>query len=174
MKRVKSATKRMWAVSSGSYSDYRVLCACPTRKDAVEVARKVCEAGSWHSDARVEEFMLVTAAVEQQPVLQLLVTLWDDGTEEGRREQVRNEWPFDSIFDVVPMSWRWVRAPMHNNKGGRLEVEGTDHDLVRRTFSDKRAQILADDALRLAPERKGRVLSPSSLADPLSDEETQP
>lgn len=151
--------QRIYAVSAGSYSDYRVLCVCPTKKDAQKVARKVRGAAeSWHRDADVEEFLMVTGDVEQVPVLRLTTTLWDDGAETAYDESVSDEWHFDSIHDVVPMSWRWVRAPCHENKGGRLDLLGTDAALVRKTFSDKRAEIIADDALRMKREAKGRVL----------------
>lgn len=148
--------ERIFGVSAGSYSDYRVLCICPTKKDAKAVAAKVRN-DSWHSDADVEEFVFVTADVEQIPVLSLSTTLWDDGTETAVSERITDEWPFDSIQDVVPLSWRWVRAPIHDNKGGRLDVQGADHERVRRTYSDKRAEIMADAGLRMKREAKGRI-----------------
>lgn len=152
------AVQQVWAVSSGSYSDYRVLCVCPSEADAETVASKLRgEKDGWHRDADVEEFVMVTGDVEQTPFLRLSTTLWDDGTESLVNEVVQREWPFGSIYDIAPMTWRWVRAPMHQHRGGRLDVSGTDFDLVRRTYSEKRAQLIAEDAFRMTHEAKGRV-----------------
>jgi hypothetical protein len=54
-----------------------------------------------------------------------------------------------------PVTWRWVRAPVHDGKGGRLEVYGTDEQRVRQTFSDRKAQLLTEDAFRMRREAKG-------------------
>lgn len=153
------SVRRIYCVSSGAYSDYRVLCACPTKKDAKAVAAKLkTDEDGWRTDARVEEFEMVTADVEKVEILMLSTTLWDDGTETHTSERIRSDWPFDTTFDDgIPMTWRWVRAPMHKNQGGRLDVSGTDFELVRKTYSDKRAQLIAEDAFRRKGEAKGRV-----------------
>lgn len=152
--------ERVFAVASGSYSDYRILCACPTEADAEQIVAKLrIDTDGWHrDDTQVEEFMICTGDVEKQRLLWLQTTLWDDGRETDVKEEVRLEWPFDTIFDVVAMSWRWVRAPMHNNRGGRLEVTGTNHELVRKVYSDRRAELIASDVARGKTEAKGRVL----------------
>ena len=41
--------------------------------------------------------------------------------------------------------------------GNQLVVTGTDLEAVRRVFSDRRAQLLAEDAFRLKREAKGRA-----------------
>jgi hypothetical protein len=150
---------RSWGVSTGSYSDYRMLCICPSKRDAQAVAAKMrADKHGWRRDARVEPLPVVTADVKKVDILMLTVTLWDDGSESEAGERVRSEWPFDALLDdAVPVSWRWVRAPCHNNRGGRLDVAGTDHVRVRKTFSEKRAQLVAEDAFRLQREKKGRI-----------------
>lgn len=149
----------VWVVASGSYSDYRVLCACESKADADLLAARIRTTGNWRrDDARVESLPLVRDPnVQRVEILSLQVNIWDDGTTTEDRLNVRVEWPFDALFDdAVPVQWRWVRAPIHHNKGGRLEVSGTDHERVRKTFSDRRAEILTDDALRAKTERRGR------------------
>ena len=151
-----SRERKVWVVSSGSYSDYRVLCACPDKKTAETVSAKMAAAGGWRSDTRVESLTLVTDDVERVSILWLSVNLWDDGTESDSVESFRYEWPFDALFDdAKPVHWRWVRTPFHLNSGGRLEVSGTDHERVRKAFSDHRGQIKSDDALRARKARGG-------------------
>jgi len=144
----------VYAVSKGSYSDYRVMCVCPTKKDAKRVAAKY-NANTTYEKAGVETLLVVDGDVQQVEVLSLSTTLWDDGTESAQRETYRVEWPFDALFGTPRAEWRWVRAPMHHDQGGRLDVHGIDHELVRRVFSEQRAALIADDAYRARREMKG-------------------
>lgn len=148
----------IWVVSRGEYSDYSVLCACPTKKDAEKLAQRIRQpepnSFSYDRDARVEELPMLTGAAEPKEVLHLTETVWDDGTTEKHIERTRLEWPW-TTSGTPRVAWRWVRAPMHNGRGGRLEVHGVDHRAVRRTFSDRRAQLLAEDAFRLRKEARG-------------------
>lgn len=139
--------KNAWVVSKGSYSDYRVLCVCPTKRDAETVASKY-NAGDAYADARVESLMVVDATVKRVELLHLSTTLWDDGRETDQRETRRDEWPFDALYGIPAVYWRWVRAPMHKDAGGRLDVYGIDHERVRRVFSEQRAALISDDAYR--------------------------
>lgn len=157
------SAKRLFAVSTGEYSDYRVLCACPTEEDGEQVAAKLrgrTDVGFGARDARVEPLMLVTGDVQPVEVLRLSTTPWDDGREDQVVDEARREWEFHSIFPTVPMHWRWVRAPIHDRQGGggRLDVCGTNHELVRKTYSDKRAQALADVGFRMMRESQGLVI----------------
>lgn len=145
-----------WGVTSGSYSDYTVLCICPSKADAEAVAVKLrSEAHGWHRDATTQEFGTADASTEPVSVLYLTTEIFDDGTERPGRDDAENRWPFEDYW--VKSQWRWVRAPIHRGKGGRLEVQGTDHERVRKVFSDTRAQLIADHAFRASKERKGRV-----------------
>ncbi|HKZ20334.1 MAG TPA: hypothetical protein VJQ57_09505 [Acidimicrobiia bacterium] len=144
-------------VSSGLYSDYQVLCACPSKEDAETVAAKLRgDRDGWRSDAVVETLPLVSGDVRKVEILLMQETVWDDGRTDRILDDIRAEWPFDSLRGIVRVAWRWVRAPMHNNQGGRLEVWGTDHNRVRKVFSDRRAMALADDGFRMQREAKGR------------------
>ena len=149
----------IYGVTTGSYSSYRVLCLVGSKKEAEVLARRMrAVEDGWHSDANVEAFAKVTSDIEQASVLKMRVTLWDDGTRTDFDSHIDAEWPFDPKSNQIrAMKWRWVRAPIHANKGGRLEVEGTDHELVKKTFSEKRAQLEAEDAMRLKKTAKGRV-----------------
>lgn len=149
--------KKVYAVSSGSYSDYRVLCVCPTKKDAETLALRIRrDEESWSRDADVEEMYLVKGDIEQVRTLHFSENLWDDGSASDAREWVSTDWPFDGYSDTPEVAWRWVRAPIHHGAGGRLEAWGTDHEAVRRVFSDRRAQVRAEDALRIKREARGR------------------
>lgn len=149
----------IYGVTTGSYSSYRVLCLVGSKKEAEVLARRMrAVEDGWHKDANVESFVRVDPDIEQVLVLKMRVNLWDDGTRTDYDSHVLAEWPFDPMSNEIrAMQWRWVRAPVHKNKGGRLEVEGTDHELVKKTFSEKRAQLEAEDAMRLKKTAKGRV-----------------
>lgn len=144
----------MWAVSTGTYSDYRVMCVCPSEDDANTVASKFNASGDGWSPARAESFPIVSADVERHLVATFMENLWDDGRTTDRRENVRYVWPFDYGASEPSVRWRWVRAPNHQGQGGRLEVTGTDLERVRRVFSDKRAEIMATPALRMRKEAR--------------------
>lgn len=145
-------------ISSGSYSDYRVHAVVEgTLKDAkrlVDRANGIRD--SYHDEYVVESLPVVSPDVERVSILTIQEQIWDDGGTDEHHERTNVEWPFDTVYDLADVSWRWVRAPMHKNRGGRLEVRGTDHERVRKVFSDRRAALMADDALRAIRERKGR------------------
>lgn len=150
--------KRVWGVRSGSYSDYRVLCICDSKKRAEAVAEQIRgEEGSWNRDAEVEGFLYVDSPMEKKSFLHMTVTIWDDGITTHVGQSVEEEYEVGSLNEHIPMSWRWVRAPMHRGRGGRLDVKGIDHELVRKVYGERRAQLLADPAFRAKGEAKGRV-----------------
>lgn len=155
--------KKVYAVVSGAYSDYRVLCVCPTKDVASLLASRIRrDEDSWYRDVGVEEMVFVDDGnIPQVRTLRLSENVWDSTPIQGTstsdyQEHVSTDWPFDSYTDTPRVAWQWVRAPIHQNAGGRLYVWGTDHEAVRRVFSDRRAQLLAEDAFRLKKEAKGR------------------
>jgi hypothetical protein len=151
--------KKMWAVSRGSYSDYTVLCLLKTKAEAKTLVKRMIEAGDdmYGDPPRVEEIPVVTADVEQVDILRMQVTLWDGGGEAEASATHWTKWPFDTIWieDAQPVHWRWVRAPCHNGRGGRLEVAGTDHERVRKVFGERKALIQTDPILRGKREVRG-------------------
>ena len=153
-----SGEQVMYAVTSGSDSDYTVLCVCASKEDAEAVAVKVRGAReTWRSDAEVTSFPLVSADVEQITSLRLSAEVWDNGTTSKTRESTYTEWPFDTLYHGSNwrVHWRWCRPPVAKGKGGRIDVQGTDHALVRKVFSEKRAQLIAGDGLRASNEKQG-------------------
>ena len=142
-------------ISSGSYSDYRVHAVIDGTRDEAEALAQ--RAGLGHYDEyRIETLPVVKPDVQRVSVLLLTATVWDqDALVTDQHERTETTWPFDSVWDVVDVSWRWVRAPMHQGKGGRLDVHGTDHERVRKVFSDRLAMFRTDDAMRAVGEMTG-------------------
>jgi hypothetical protein len=147
--------KTLWAVTQGCYSDYRVLCVCPTEAIAELVAEKY-NATERYGDAITEEFPLIDDCdPEPIPVLWMRTRLCDASHETDREEWIEVYWPFDmSPDDVVnaAVSWSWARAA----DWGTLRVGGVDHERVRRVFSQKRAELMTTPAY-LKQRDGGRV-----------------
>lgn len=129
-----SNPKKVWAVSTGEYSDYRVLCVAPTKKAAEAIAEGYNEAeASVYSRAEVQEMLYLTEPA--QPTRELIVA----GQE---HDAYRSS---ESLF----MRWPWEYAPtcravvFGSGKHKGLRVEGTDHERVRKVYSEKRAALLA-------------------------------
>lgn len=137
----------VWVVSSGSYSDYRVHCAAPSERAAKEIAAAM-NADHARGDYMVESLPVIDRA-ERVTIYGNEAVITDDATvtDEGARN--RKEWNVNPLYPerLCPVTVRWVRAPIYH-QAGRLEVYGTDRDRVRKTFSDMKAQLLADPALR--------------------------
>lgn len=150
-----STDNRMWTVESGGYSDHRVLCVCPTKKQAEALVEALNSNKSGWSDAFIGSLPVATE-VNFVTTYTMSCEVWDDGTTTETSESVRTELDIDMLWPdrARPVGWRWVRAPIHKSFGGRLEVFGTDHEAVRRTFSDRRAQLIAEDAFRKRREAK--------------------
>lgn len=142
----------VWCVSKGSYSDYRVLCVCPNRAVAELIAQDI-NRGDSYADAQVEQLPMIRES-RRVTVYGLQEEIWDSGKTSGRRETTRVEHEADLLYpeNNRPVFKRWVRPPIQNERGGRLEVHGTDLERVRKVFSDTRAQLLTDDALRARKE----------------------
>ena len=139
------SARKMWVVESGSYSDYRIHAAF-TNKTTAQAAAAL---GTGYSVATLPVLSIDDLALVV--VLRMSICIWDDGTESDERQNVRTEVPFDMLYpeDEKPAHWRWVRAPVHQNRGGRLEVSGTDHERVRKLYTELRARLHAEDAFRL-------------------------
>lgn len=148
----------MYCVSSGSYSDYRVICVCESKERAEEVAAAMrADSDGWRRDATVEQIAYVDYKPELIPVYQMNAEIMDNGEVTESPLHQSNEFPFDSLYPFVRVSWRWVRAPMHHDKGGRLEVRGYDLEAVRHVYGDRKAQLQVEDAFRMTREAKGRA-----------------
>lgn len=146
--------KTVYVIASGEYSDYRVLAVVDGTEAEAEVLAARANHGEPYKEFRVEALPVVAPDVQQITCLSMQVTIWDDGTTDEEHQRIDARWPFDLLWsdEGRPVGARWVRAPMHQGKGGRLEVRGADHERVRKTFSDLRAALLADDAMRARRE----------------------
>lgn len=139
---------RVWLVSSGSYSDYRVHCAAPSKRAAKEIAAAL-NADQERGRFMVESLPVIDRA-EQVTVYGIEAIITDAGTVREESVRDRDEWNVDPLYPyrLCPVTIRWVRAPIYNGQAGRLEVYGTDRERVGKTFSDMKAQLVADPALR--------------------------
>ena len=145
---------RVWLVSSGSYSDYRVHCAAPSKRAAKEIAAAL-NADQERGRFMVESLPVIDRA-EQVTVYGIGAIITDAGTVREESVRDRAEWNVDPLYPdrLRPVAFRWVRAPIYHNRAGRLEVYGTDRERVRKTFSDVRAELIADPTLRKRREFK--------------------
>lgn len=138
---------KCWAATSGSYSDYRICAVFATKRQAeAAVAAAQMAEDAWPNPDSVVEFFFYSEGAEPRllTVYNRQVTIWDDGTFEEHDLRIRTEWEYDQLFDRGSdrrPSVRFVRAPMHNNKGGRLEVRGIDEQAVAQAYSDNLARI---------------------------------
>ncbi len=149
--------KIAYMIVSGSYSDYRVHCIVEEKQEAEKLLAKMNAVGSnTYYDYDIEEIDVVDSTLERASMLYLSEVILDNGSTENRGESIRAEWPWEGEGHQSPMRWRWIRAPYIEDRGGRLEVSGTDHDLVRKTFEEKRAALITDDAFRARREMKGQ------------------
>ena len=138
--------KSVWLVSSGSYSDYSVHCAAPSKKAAQGIVAALN--GDETFNYFIEQVPVIDKA-EKVTIYGLEAIIADDGTVRDESVRERDEWNVDPLYPerLRPVTVRWVRALIYH-QAGRLEVYGLDRGLVLKTFSDMRAQLLADPALR--------------------------
>lgn len=137
-----SYIKRIFTVESGSYSDHAVLAVFDDEatakawRDAL-----VTEDEGWHRDAWVGNIQLIPAGMKPFKVTtwQQHVELWDNGETETKGPWSRTEYPISMLSGEPPKrpKVRYVRAPMHNDKGGRLEVVGSTEKSVVKVVSER-------------------------------------
>lgn len=153
-----SKVQRVWGITRGSYSDYRVLAIFEDQAEAKAFCaahQNTAHDSPWGAPDDVECFMFYPKGV--QPVLNTVhsrsVVVWDSGDTEEAMERGRVEWEYSPLYDRVSArpNVRFVRAPMYHNKGGRLEVEGLDQQAVNQAYGDNLAR------LRVAAETIGKA-----------------
>ena len=137
--------KSVWLVTSGS--DYSVHCAAPSKKAAQGIV--VALNGDETYNYFIEQVPVIDKA-EKVTIYGFEAVIADDGTVRKWSVRNRDEWNVDPLYPErhYPVTVRWVRAPCYYGKAGRLEVYGLDRGLVLKTFSDMRAELIADPALR--------------------------
>jgi hypothetical protein len=129
------------------YIDYRVLALFTSERDAKNhlATVKVNPRREYGDGDRIEEFLLYPDGNEPKRVTtyEHIVTVWDLGVVTGELERSRTEWEYDTIYSRPKLrpEVRFVRAPMHENKGGRLEVRGSNRKAVDQAYSDALARL---------------------------------
>lgn len=152
-------SKYIYLVTTGTYSDYRVRAAFASKKradawvKALQQPEDDEDGYAWDSDARVERYEILSAVPQRVKYYNMSVTIWDSGRVEEGRVHVSEQWDIDA---GPPVTWRWVRAPVHDGKGGRLDVDGTDRDRVAKVCSEKKALLLTDPVARGSKELVGK------------------
>ena len=143
------SSKMVWVVSSGSYSDYRVHCAAPSKKAAQEIVDELDAATDKWTKYFVEQIPVIEKA-ERVTVYGIEAIISDAGTVRKESVRDRDEWNVNPLLPhrLRPVTVRWVRAPIYNGQTGRLEVYGTDRELVGTTFSTMKARLVGDPELR--------------------------
>jgi hypothetical protein len=147
--------KIMYALSQGDYSDYRVLAICETKEAAEAAAAKINQLeGRGYYEVGIEEIAVVDESVHRTLVHHISIEILDDGTAGVEFSTERNIWSYD-LQEIPAAKWRWVRAPYIQDRGGRLDVHGTDLERVRKVFGEQRAALMADAAYRDRVEMAG-------------------
>jgi hypothetical protein len=129
-------TRSVWLVTSGSYSDYTVDWAFDTESEAQRVAEAL------GTDYGVEEFEILESAGEQAELLRLWLFPPAHGdyrplVREYRKPVFPSLTPVpevEAVEDRPGLSWL-------------LEVSGTDHARVRKSFMERTARICAGKGL---------------------------
>jgi hypothetical protein len=130
---------KVFAMSSGSYSDYSIDALFTTRKlaEAAVTATKESYKGPF-----VEEFELYDHIPEIVTVYGVIQDLFDDGVA-GRAnewEDSGREWEDAEKYAEGGSSrprFRFIRASCYAGMGGRLEIEGRNHDHVMKAYHDR-------------------------------------
>lgn len=134
--------KEITAVSCGSYSDYRVLALFEDADDAKEWAKAIAEdRDAWKSDAAPENFVLVPKGTKPFKVTTYgrNADLMDNGEIVNDRPYSCTEWAIEGVYEMPTKrpKVRYVRAPCHDNAGGRLEVSASSEAVVDKAFNDR-------------------------------------
>jgi hypothetical protein len=120
--------KKVWFVSTGEYSDYRVRYVCPTEEAADEVA--ACIHGTY-----VQEGTWCESADDLRANRKFQLTINVAFSCDGERR-----WR-EHYNDVVNDQELWSHAyPWSKSFGGSVVVSGTDYDRVRKVASEMAAK----------------------------------
>ena len=132
--------KKMYAISNGSYSDYRVTALFPTRELAEAAAQASNGRKDGWADYFVESFPVYDEVPEPVTSYKRSVTVWDSGEETNVREESETALPWDHFWEppLRPKS-RYVRAPILAR--GRLDVYGRYKATVDQAYSDGLARL---------------------------------
>jgi hypothetical protein len=138
-------SKTLWAVSIGSYSDYRVQALFETEEQAEKVVREADAIDSGYGYyTETFEFYAKDETPEAFIIYQASIWLFDDGTYGAVK--VTSDGPkmeFQHFYKVPPKTRphiRQIRTPYLKGKGARLDVTGRTDTMVRKVVSDRLAE----------------------------------
>ena len=132
--------RKVWAASTGSYSDYRVRCLFATREDAEKhiSARK---GGDKWDEGFLEEFVLYEAGEQPEQVtyVTLQSTVKEDGSYEDPEPFWRTIWA-SGEYDTPPPpnrpTGRTHTAPAYG-RGLRVIVKARTLEQAQKAFHDR-------------------------------------
>lgn len=130
----KARKKYMYAVTAGSYDDYRVLGVCRTRAEAKKISEHMGGGIRWESIPLLEEMPTKLTIT----VMHLREVFPDHVRFKGDRHEEREEWEYQE-WDIDPMARAsdvdHVPAHAEWNKGANyLSARGLDPIAVREIF----------------------------------------
>ena len=130
---------KIWLVTFGEYSDYAVLCACPTKEVADAVVAQGNQAEGHKPDAHgaweVEDVPLIDGPLTRADVLTMWCEIYNIDTG-AVREREYSSVSFAELGDQPRVRGRSTRTYVH--------VQGTDHEAVRKSYSERKARMLAE------------------------------
>ena len=138
----------VYGVSSGSYSDYRVLFMCSSKKVAERAAHALQhEKDGWNRDAEVQGFDQYDTPPKRVKVYTMQALIRDGKVLGGygrTPEPVLHEgveWEWDTVAGKRP-SVRVYSAPV-TGYAKNITVMGTSRTAVLKAYSDRIVQMLA-------------------------------
>lgn len=130
----------VYVVTSGEYSDYRVLCACPDEATADRIAADVNRVDRY-AGARVEE-LPVRSESRIVKYSRLTCDVFEDGT--ASEPYVYESLKHETTCNYPPFTVEWRDRPRRYGQARELVVYGTDEERVRQVFSEKRALAMSN------------------------------
>lgn len=141
-----AAPTTLYAVTSGSYSDYRVEVLFTTRELAEQhlAARKTGRDGWYDTDVSIEEFVLLDRPPERHTVITRSGRVSPDGDVVNDHTSTEVEWEYGHIYGPAKplMGARTYTAPAWPG-AINVEVRGTSKGRVEKAFQDRMAAARA-------------------------------
>lgn len=128
--------KTAWFVTKGSYSDYQVLCAAATRKDAEAIVAEYNRRMPGGGDGPQVESVPIYTAADVTPKQHIMLYV------ERATGEVKD-------YNTTSLVWPWdyeYHGDFAVNTSARATItySGTDTERVRKAASDRGAQIRAE------------------------------
>ena len=136
-------SKSIWAVTRGSYSDYRVLCICEDKATATNFANNYnSRRVEYIDEAEVEEFKYYPKDSQPKRITTYRseAKLYDDRHVTDVKYWNYTEWEFETYCDIPPAkrpNVEYCRAPIFNNKGGFLRISCQDKESVAKATTER-------------------------------------